>query len=65
MFNVILYYSGQYGVFNDNTYKVCEDVYSIFEMLTAKYEYSFRDANCHFFRICVLYADSDNIDKYI
>lgn len=43
MFNVILYYSGQYGVFNDNTYKVCEDVYSIFEMLTAKYEYSFRD----------------------
>lgn len=43
MFNVILYYSGQYGVFNDNTYKVCEDVYSIFEMLTAKYEYPFRD----------------------
>lgn len=43
MFNVILYYSGQYGVYNDNTYKVCEDVYSIFEMLTAKYEYPFRD----------------------
>ncbi|MBU5473575.1 hypothetical protein [Roseburia sp. MSJ-14] len=43
MFNVILYHSGQYGVYNDNTYKVCEDVYSIFEMLTAKYEYPFRD----------------------
>lgn len=43
MFKVILYHLGQYDVFSDDTYKVCEDVYSIFEMLVENEEYPFRD----------------------
>lgn len=29
MFKVILYHPGQYGVFSDDTYHVCEDVYAL------------------------------------
>ena len=43
MFKVILYHLGQYDVFSDDTYKVCEDVYSIFEMLVGNEEFPFRD----------------------
>lgn len=43
MFKVILYHLGQYDVFSDDTYKVCEDVYSIFEMLVENEEFPFRD----------------------
>lgn len=43
MFKVILYHSGQYGVFSDDTYHVCEDVYARFEMLVGNEEFPFRD----------------------
>ena len=43
MFKVILYHPGQYGVFSDDTYHVCEDVYARFEMLVGKEEFPFRD----------------------
>ena len=43
MFKVILYHPGQYGVFSDDTYHVCEDVYAIFEMLVGNEEFPFRD----------------------
>lgn len=43
MFKVILYHLGQYGVFSDDTYHVCEDVYARFEMLVGNEEFPFRD----------------------
>lgn len=43
MFKVILYHPGQYGVFSDDTYHVCEDVYARFEMLVGDEEFPFRD----------------------
>lgn len=43
MFKVILYHPGQYGVFSDDTYHVCEDVYARFEMLVGNEEFPFRD----------------------
>ena len=43
MFKVILYHPGQYGVFSDDTYHVCEDVYARFEMLVGKEEFPFPD----------------------
>ena len=39
MFKVILYHPGQYGVFSDDTYNVCEDVYARFEMLVGNEEF--------------------------
>lgn len=43
MIKVILYHPGQYGVFSDDTYHVCEDVYARFEMLVGNEEFPFRD----------------------
>lgn len=43
MFKIILYHPGQYGVFSDDTYHVCEDVYARFEMLVGNEEFPFRD----------------------
>lgn len=43
MIKVILYHPGQYGVFSDETYHVCEDVYARFEMLVGNEEFPFRD----------------------
>lgn len=43
MIKVILYHPGQYGVFSDDTYHVCEDVYARFEMLVGDEEFPFRD----------------------
>lgn len=43
MFKVILYHPGQYGVFSDDTYHVCEDVYARFKMLVGNEEFPFRD----------------------
>jgi len=43
MFKIILYHPGQYGVFSDDTYHVCEDVYARFEMLVGDEEFPFRD----------------------
>ena len=43
MFKIILYHPGQYGVFSDDTYHVCEDVYARFEMLVRNEEFPFRD----------------------
>lgn len=43
LIKVILYHPGQYGVFSDDTYHVCEDVYARFEMLVGNEEFPFRD----------------------
>ena len=43
MIKVILYHPGQYGVFSDDIYHVCEDVYARFEMLVGNEEFPFRD----------------------
>lgn len=43
MFKIILYHPGQYGVFSDDTYHVCEDAYARFEMLVGNEEFPFRD----------------------
>ena len=73
LIKVILYHPGQYGVFSDDTYHVCEDVYARFEMLVGNEEFPFRDEasiaflkkrNCSFIDIDILLAvcvDEDDV----
>ena len=43
MFKVILYHPGQYAILKDETYKVCESTYGLFEILTYREDFPFRD----------------------
>jgi hypothetical protein len=43
MFKVILYHPGQYAILKDETYKVCESTYGLFEILSYREDFPFRD----------------------
>ena len=43
MFKVILYHPGQYAILKDETYKVCESTYGLFEILSYGEDFPFRD----------------------
>lgn len=67
MFKVILYHPGQYAILKDETYKVCESTYGLFEILSYGEDFPFRDEasisflkrrNVHFL------SDSDRYTVY-
>lgn len=43
MFKVILYHPGEYSMYLSEPYRVCENVYGIFEILAGTDEFPFRD----------------------
>lgn len=43
LIKVILYHPGQYAILKDETYKVCESTYGLFEILSYREDFPFRD----------------------
>lgn len=43
LIKVILYHPGEYSMYMGDTYRVCENVYGIFEIMTREDEFPFRD----------------------
>ena len=67
LIKVILYHPGQYAILKDETYKVCESTYGLFEILSYREDFPFRDEasvsflkrrNVHFL------SDSDRYTVY-
>lgn len=67
LIKVILYHPGQYAILKDETYKVCESTYGLFEILSYGEDFPFRDEasisflkrrNVHFL------SDSDRYTVY-